>query len=103
VFLSSLFVLVVITYVMGIFEKGTTSLVYAMLISGIITGYFSGKDYLSGIINSLIIAFCICFILASINGIRILLDILYLLGMLAVIGGLIGVLINNKLKNLLRH
>lgn len=97
-----LLMLVVIVVSFEIYNADNTSLleyVFMMSISGIITGYISGKEYLSGITNSLIIVVSYSIIMGLFGGLIAGFGWLIGLTVFGVIGGLIGVVIYRKYNN----
>lgn len=108
------FVLLVLALV-GIYISGSTNVpnsifgtwsglitlyVFLMIITGIITGFFSGKEYFSGIINSMIIAFFYSIIVGIVSHtLDSFFGALILFGVLGIIGGLVGVLTYRKYNN----
>jgi hypothetical protein len=97
-----LLMLVVIAISFEIYNADNASLleyVFMMSISGIITGYISGKEYLSGITNSLIIVVFYSIIMGLFAGLIVGLGWLTDLSVFGVIGSLIGVVIYRKYNN----
>ncbi len=73
--------------------------IFLMSISGIITGFFSGREYLNGIINSVIVAVFYSIIMGLFSGLYYLMAGLFILGAFGLLGGLIGVIIYRKYNN----
>ena len=76
-----------------------TLLGFAMIITGIITSFISGKEYSSGIINTIIISILYSILFGLVGGLYGLIAGLIFLIVFGVIGSLIGVLIYRKNNN----
>lgn len=72
---------------------------FAMIITGIITSFISGKEYSSGIINTIIISILYSILIGLVSGLYALIGGLMVLIGFGVIGSLIGVLIYRKYNN----
>jgi DNA-directed RNA polymerase subunit RPC12/RpoP len=72
---------------------------FAMIITGIITSFISGKEYSSGIINIIIISIAYSILFGLLAGLSSLLAALMVFVCFGVIGSLIGVLIYRKNNN----
>jgi len=72
---------------------------FAMIITGIITSFISGKEYSSGIINTIIISILYSILFGLVSGLYALFGGLVLFIVFGVIGSLIGVLIYRKYNN----
>ena len=94
----ALFVLIIIISG-GITVLWVPLLALVMFITGIITAFISGKEYSTGIINSLIIAFFYSIIFGLTSGLNALIGGLVVFVVFGVIGSLIGVLIYRKHNN----
>jgi zinc-ribbon domain len=94
-----LFVLYLLLYVFN--PSIGSSLVFGFLIigpfiSGIVTGYISGREFKSGILNGAIIGILYALIMGISAGLIAFLGGLLIFTVLEIIGGFIGVLVNKR-------
>ena len=72
---------------------------FMMTSTGIIIGFFSGKEYLNGIINSVIVAIFYSIFIGLYSGLFHFIEALVFLGVFGLIGSLIGVIIYRRYNN----